>query len=139
MGFKTLLDEAFHKGERVKEELLVEIVNSRLFHELTRTEAFAQAIETILKTKESISHLLHGRMKVLFDVLDLPSREEVEAMNAKVIRLSNQIERLGQRARIDSGKKALTSKGSLPQPSAGAQRTVSKRRISAKLPAKNRR
>ena len=106
MKLKALLDEALQKGEKVKEDLLVEIVNSKLFNELLKNEKFIHAVTAVVQTKEEVSKILHQRIKQVFHLMDIPTRKEVEDMMSKLVRIEHQIDRAGQQARIAAGKRA---------------------------------
>lgn len=110
MRWKNLLDEAFQKGEQVKEELLVELVHSKMVNELLKSDKFARAVTTLMQTKEEVTKLIQKQVKHILQFIDIPSRSDLEAMDHKLSRLSHELDRVNQRARVSAGKHAVQKK-----------------------------
>lgn len=108
MRWKQLLDDAFQKGERVKEDILVELVHSKLFSELVKNERFVQAVTSVIRTKDEIAKVLHKQINQVLSFIDMPTRDDVEAMNRRLTQLAHEIDRVGQRTRIHPLSHSLT-------------------------------
>lgn len=110
MKWKQLLDEAFQKGEQVKEDLLVELVHSKMVNELLRSDKFARAVTTLMQTKEEVAKLIQKQVKHILQFIDIPDRGDIDALEHKLSRLSHELDRVNQRARVYAGKRALQKK-----------------------------
>lgn len=107
MKWKQILDEAFQKGEKMKEELLVELINSKLFSELVRNEKFVGAVTAVVNAKAGLEKRIQTQIKHVFSFIDIPSRKEVDSMVSKVSRLEHQLDRLGQQLRNEASRQAV--------------------------------
>lgn len=107
MNVRKLLDEAFQKGEKMKEELMVDLVHSRLFTELVKNDRFINAITTVVNAKEEFGKILSTRVKHLLAFMDIPTKQDLDAMTYKVTRLEHQLDRALHEARLSASKKSL--------------------------------
>ncbi len=102
MNFKDFLNEALSKGENIKEELLSDLLSSKILHEVLSNDLFVKAVSSAIKTKEEVAKVIKDNVKTVLKIMDIPSRNDLVAIKHKLEHLEKVIDRIG--------KKGLTSK-----------------------------
>lgn len=54
MKIKTILDEAMNKGEKIKSEMIHELLKSKTVHDLVTNKNFIHAVTRIIETKDEV-------------------------------------------------------------------------------------
>jgi len=113
MPFKHFLEEALHRGENLKDEIVTELLNGRFFKDFIQSDGFAKAVSTVVKTKEEISRVIRDNVKNVLNIMDIPSRNDVRDLNRKVSELEYMVDHLGKkRIPVKILKKSKKSKKS---------------------------
>lgn len=98
MSLKHFLDEAFVKGKNIKEELLSDILSSRVLSEMFNNEMFVKAVSRVVQTKEEVSRVIRKNVKSVFELMDVPSRTDLFTLQRKIDHLEKLVDRVGKRA-----------------------------------------
>jgi len=97
MNFKSLLDEAIERGERMKDEVLDELLKSKTLHEVVSNRNFIKAISRVIETKEEIKRTISKQVKSIFLVMDVPTKSEIAKIGNHIVKLENIISKLGEK------------------------------------------
>lgn len=108
---KNFLDEAFVRGKQVKEEVLSQLLQSKMLEEVARSDFFSKAVTRVIKTKEDVAKALKKNVEAVFQIMDIPSRNDFSHLEQKIEHLEKVIDRVGKKAiTVKSLKKIQTSK-----------------------------
>lgn len=114
MSIRTAMEEAFHKGEKIKDQLLADVMSSQAVNDLLQNELFLRSLTKVINTKYEIQKALKHNVKSVLKLFNLPSREEISVMERKLNRLENEIDGIQrkvlntrlQKSRAKGGKKS---------------------------------
>lgn len=116
MTIRNLFDEAYVKGRHLKEEILSDMLNSRMLSEMVNNEFFAKALARVIQTKEEVTRAVRRNVQTVFHLMDVPQRHELSQLQRKLEHLEKAVDRVGKRAitikslrKIQTGKKAAKS------------------------------
>ncbi|MDO8518803.1 MAG: phasin family protein [Deltaproteobacteria bacterium] len=108
MELKDLLKEALSKGETLKDEIATELLNSRVFAELAKSDIFAKAISTVLRTKDEVTRILRDNVKHVLELMDVPTRSDLADLKRKLDSLEKTVDKVGKKAITVKSLKTLT-------------------------------
>lgn len=136
MNFKDLLDEVKVRGEKLKDEILDEIVNSKTLAQIVSNKNFVTAVGRVIETKDEVKKVIQKQMKNLFQAMDVPSKLEFSKIGQKLSEMENSIEKLGIEkvaARFVTKSKSASAKNARTQKAPTAKkRTAAKKKSSRK-------
>lgn len=95
MNLKTLLDEVIERGEKIKDEVLAEIVKSKKIKEIVSNQHFLHALTRVISTKDEVKRVLNKQVKTVFDLMDVPTQMELKNIASKLRKLEAFIDKLG--------------------------------------------
>ena len=97
MNLKSFLEDAFVKGENLKDELASELLNSKVLKEFLNSDIFAKAITTAIKTKDELTRVIRHNVKSAMQVMDIPSRQDLSSIERKLDQLEKVVDRVGKK------------------------------------------
>lgn len=97
MNFKDLLDEALARGEKLKDEILEELVKSKTLNRLVSNPNFASAVGRVIETTDEVKKVIQKQVKGLFQVMNVPSRQDLARVGHKISEMERSIERMGSK------------------------------------------
>ncbi len=114
MGLRNAMEEAFHRGEKIKNQIISDVMNSQAVNELLQNEIFLRSLTKVINTKYELQKALRNNVKNVLKLFNLPSREEISVMERKLHRLETEIDGIQRKvlngrlhkARGKGGKKA---------------------------------
>lgn len=98
MTLKNFLDEALSRGEHLKDELVEELLRSKILSEIVKSDLFAKAVSTVVKTKDEVTKVIRQNVKNVLQVMDVPSRNDLVNLSHKIDQLEKAVDRAGKRA-----------------------------------------
>jgi len=119
MGIRTAMEEAFQRGEKIKEQIIQDVMNSQAMGDLLSNEYFLKSLGALMNTKYELKKALRTNLKSVLKIFDLPSRDEINTMERKLSRLETEIDgihrkvmtsRLAKTKPAHAAKKASRSK-----------------------------
>lgn len=110
MSLKKLLDEALSKGEHLKDEIVQELLQSKLLNEVVNSDLFAKAISTVVRTKDEVTKAIRQNVKNVLKVMDVPSRNDIANLGHKIEQLEKLVDKAGKRAIMVKSLKSITHK-----------------------------
>jgi len=117
MSLRAAMEEAFHRGEKFKDQFLTDVMNSQAVNGLLQNEVFLKSLTKVLNTKYEIERALKTNMRHMLKAFNVPSRDEVHSMERKIHRLENEIDGIHRkilttRLSRNNSKKAAPKKAS---------------------------
>ncbi len=114
MDLRKFLHDAMEKGEQIRTKVVGELVNSRFVNQILKNEKFLNGVVTILNAKTGVEKSLQGKLNHVLKMFEVPTRDEVKAMERKIHKLENEIESLqrfvlSQKLKSKSSGKSLRS------------------------------
>lgn len=94
MDLRKFLHDAMEKGEQIRTKVLEDLLHSRLVNQLLKNEKFLSGVVTILNAKTGVEKRLQGKLHHVLKMFEVPTRDEVKAMERKIHKLENEIETL---------------------------------------------
>jgi hypothetical protein len=95
MNFKDILDEVRDRGEKLKGEILDELIKSKTLNQIVSNKNFINAVSRVIETKDEVKRAIQGQVKSLFQVMDVPNKHELFKIGGKISELEKLIARLG--------------------------------------------
>ncbi|MBL7686036.1 MAG: hypothetical protein JNK65_08400 [Deltaproteobacteria bacterium] len=109
MNVQHFLEEAFERGEKMKSQVLEDVLNSKWVTELLKNERFLNAVMLVLNAKTAVEKQVQHRLNHLMKRMELPTRDEIRSMEKKILTLENEIETL-QRKNLSQSLKSHSIK-----------------------------
>ena len=97
MNFKTLLDEAINRGEKIKAEVLSELFKSKTIQELVSNKNFIKAITRLIETKEEVKKVISKQIKIVFDMMEVPTKGDLLNIGKQLSKLEAMIHSVGSK------------------------------------------
>lgn len=98
MNLRSFLDDARLKGEGIKDQILSELMQSEVLKDLLKSDLFAKAITTVLRTKDEVALVLRNNVKHALRIMDVPTQHELNSLERKVDQMEKSIDRAAKKA-----------------------------------------
>ena len=105
MSLHNFLEQAFERGERIKSQVLEDLMNSGLVNQLLKNEKFLNAMVGLLNMKSGMEKRLHRNLNFLMKLCEIPTRDEISGMEKKIRHLETEIESIHRRVLTQSLRK----------------------------------
>lgn len=102
MTLKEFIAQAQLRGENLKEEIMEDLLHTKIFRELLESDLFSRAVATVLKTRDEVAKVIRHNVQSVLTIMDVPTRRDVNELESKLNQLEKQIDKVG--------KKAITAK-----------------------------
>ena len=80
MNFTQLLDELKSRGEKIKQEVLEEVVKSKTLNRIISNENFIRAVSTVITTKREVKKVLNKQIKSLIKTMEVVTRSDLSQL-----------------------------------------------------------
>lgn len=126
MSIRTAMEEAFQRGEKIKDQFLEEMMNSPTVSQLMQNDLFLKSLTKVLDYKYELKRAFKTNFKTMLKVFNVPTRDEINTMERKIHRLENEIDGIH--------RKILTNRlaGSKSKKTKAATKTRSTKKSKAK-------
>ncbi len=94
MPLQNFFEEALQKGEKIKNQLMDEIIQSSWTDRLLKNEKFINGVVNLLKKKSKIEKNLNQVMSLLLKKFDIATQDEVRGMEKKIHQLETELQNL---------------------------------------------
>lgn len=125
MNLKDLLDEALSRGEKLKDEILEDIVKSKTLNRIVSNPNFASAVGRVIETTDEVKKVIQKQVKGLFEVMSVPTKHDFAKVGHKIAEMEKSIEHLG-------AKKIQVKRLAKPTRKKAAGKTAASRRKTGK-------
>lgn len=95
MTFKDLLDEVRVRGEKLKDEVLDELVNSKTLGKIVSNPNFVDAVSRVITTTEEVKRSLQKQVTSIFRAMNVPSKVDIAKVGARIAEVEKSIDSLG--------------------------------------------
>lgn len=92
MGLRNAMEEAFHRGEKIKDQIISDVMHSQAVNDLLQNEVFLKSLTRVMNTKYELKKAFRTNLKSVLKLFNLPSRDEINVMERKLNRLENEID-----------------------------------------------
>lgn len=92
MSLRSAMEEAFHRGEKIKDQFVNDMMNSPTVNHFLQNELFLKSMTKLLNTKYELKRAFKTNFKTMLQVFNVPTRDEINSMERKIHRLENEID-----------------------------------------------
>jgi hypothetical protein len=114
MSLRSAMEEAFHRGEKIKDQFFSDMMNSPTVNHFLQNDLFLKSFTKLLNTKYELKRAFKTNFRTMLQVFNVPTRDEINSMERKIHRLENEIDGIHRKiltARLSSAhKKSSTAK-----------------------------
>lgn len=96
MKLKSFFDDAIDRGEKLKSNLVNELFNSKTVQDLVSNSHFVNAVSRIIETKDEITRVIGKQVKNVFEMMDVPTRDELKRLGLDIGRIEKIIDKVGR-------------------------------------------
>lgn len=93
---KEVIDDALARGERLKRDIVGQILKSATLNELANNKKFAETIARVIHTKDEIGRTIHRNVQEALRVMRIPTREQMGFYEKRIGQLEKRIDTLGR-------------------------------------------
>lgn len=93
---REVIDDALARGERLKKDIVGQILKSASLNELISNKRFAEAIARVIQTKDEIGKTLQRSVQDALKVMSIPSKNQIAGYEKRVEQLERRIDTLGR-------------------------------------------
>lgn len=94
---KEVIDDALARGERLKRDIVGQILKSATLNELINNRRFAETIARVIQTKDEIARTIHRNVQDALRAMSIPSKQQIANYERRVEQLERKIDTLGRR------------------------------------------
>ena len=94
---KEVIEDALARGEKLKKDIVGQILKSATLNELVNNKRFAETIARVIQTKDEIANALHRNIQDVLKVMKIPSKHDIAAYERRVQKLERELNSLGRR------------------------------------------
>lgn len=102
---KEIIDDALTRGEKLKKDIVGQILKSATLNELVHNKKFAETIAKVIQTKDEITRTIQRNVHETLRAMSIPSRQQLSSYERRIDQLERKINTLGR----DAFKKKLKS------------------------------
>lgn len=124
MSLRSAMEEAFHRGEKIKDQFFNDMMNSPTVNHFLQNELFLKSFTKLLNTKYELKRAFKTNFRTMLQVFNVPTRDEINSMERKIHRLENEIDGIH--------RKILTARLSHTRPSAAKKSSTTKEKSAKK-------
>lgn len=92
MTFTQLLDELKTRSEKIKQEVLEEVVKSKTLNRIISNENFIRAVSTVISTKREVKKVLNKQIKSLIKTMEVVTHSDLSKLVQQLKNLEAGIE-----------------------------------------------
>jgi uncharacterized protein Yka (UPF0111/DUF47 family) len=93
---KEVIDDALARGERLKKDIVEQILKSATLNELINHKRFAETVAKVIRTKDEITRSVHRNVQDALRAMKIPSKQQITAYERRIDKLERQIDSIGR-------------------------------------------
>lgn len=93
---KEVIDDALARGERLKKDIVGQILKSATLNELVGNRRFAQTLARVIETKDEIGRTIKRNVQDVLRAMSIPSKHQIDAYERRVDQLEKKIDDFGR-------------------------------------------
>ncbi len=94
---KEVIEDALARGERLKKDIVGQILKSSTLNELISNRRFAETVAKVIQTKDEISRALQKNVQEALRSMSIPSKQQISAYEKRIDHLEKMIDTLGRK------------------------------------------
>jgi polyhydroxyalkanoate synthesis regulator phasin len=94
---KEVIEDALARGEKLKKDIVGQILKSSTLNELIGNRKFAETIAKVIQTKDEISRTIHRNVQDALKAMSIPSRQQITSYEKRIESLEKKLEHLNRR------------------------------------------
>ncbi len=93
---REVIEDALARGERLKKDIVGQILKSATLNELLNNRKFAETIAKVIQTKHEISRTIVRNVQEALKAMSIPSKQQIVAYEKRVDMLEKKLESIGR-------------------------------------------
>lgn len=93
---KEVIEDALARGEKLKKDIVGQILKSATLNELINNRKFAETIAKVIQTKDEISRSIHRNVQDALKAMRIPSKQQITSYEKRIETLERKLEGLGR-------------------------------------------
>ncbi len=102
---REVIEDAIARGEKLKKDIVGQILKSETFNDLVNNPRFTQTIMKVIQTKNEITHTIQKNVQEALRTMNIPSKSDLSHYEKRVDQLEKKLDSLG-RGRASAKKKS---------------------------------
>ena len=94
---KEVIEDALARGEKLKKDIVGQILKSATFNDLIHNRKFAETIAKVIQTKDEISRTIHRNVQDALKAMSIPSKQQITSYEKRIESLEKKLEHLSHR------------------------------------------
>ena len=91
---KEIIDDALTRGEKLKKDIVGQILKSATLNELVHNRRFAETVAKVIHTRDEIARTLQKNIHDALKAMKIPSRDQLNVYERRVQQLEKRIDTL---------------------------------------------
>jgi polyhydroxyalkanoate synthesis regulator phasin len=93
---KEVIEDAIARGERLKKDIVGQILKSATINELLNNRKFAETIARVIQTKDEIARSIHRNVQEALKTMSIPSKTQISSYERRIDMLEKKIDTMGR-------------------------------------------
>ena len=93
---REVIEDALARGERLKTDIVGQILKSATLNELLNNKRFAETIARVIQTKEGVTRTINRNVQQALKAMRIPSKQQISAYEKRIESLERRIDTLGR-------------------------------------------
>lgn len=93
---KEVIEDALARGERLKKDIVGQILKSATLNELLNNKKFTDTIARVIQTKEGVARTIHRNVQDALKAMRIPSKQQISVYEKRIEGLERKIDSLGR-------------------------------------------
>lgn len=127
---REALEDALARGEKLRQDITKEILDSQVFTDLANNQHFVNAVARVIRSKVEVARSLQLRIKEILEVMNIPTRHQVRTYEQRVIGLEKTLDSITRNFAKRDAKKT-TAKKAKPRKKVAAKKAAPKKKEAA--------
>ena len=97
MNIKQILDEVKDRGDKMKAEIMNELVQSKVVQQIVTNKSFVHAVSRVIRTTDDVKKVIQTQVKHVFNQLDVPTQKELKRIAKQIGQQERLIQSVGKK------------------------------------------
>lgn len=94
---QKILKEVCLKAEKVKDEVVTDILKSRTLKQIVGNDNFIKALSYVIETKQEVQNAIGKQLKGLFKSMNVPNKKDLLGISKKLDEMEKAVEKFAAR------------------------------------------
>ena len=93
---REVIEDAIARGEKIKNDIVGQILKSATFNDLVNNRRFTQTITKVIQTKNEITRTIQRNVQDALRTMSIPSKSDFSSYEKRVDQLEKKLDSLGR-------------------------------------------